>query len=127
MPGHRYHFCNVRFFDKANPDIVLGGLTQNRSLTEKNFLVILDIVLVTTAPIRVSTKDTRRVVSMVDTCLDTRDYLVSCEDETQVSDETWVHRTTSHSVSGREDSFRNGIRARDGRCAIPGVVNRMTS
>ena len=29
---------------------------QNGSLTEENFLVMLDIVLVTTAPIRVSAK-----------------------------------------------------------------------
>lgn len=38
---------------------------------------MLDIVL--TAPIRVSAKDTGRVVSMVDTRLDAGDYLVSCE------------------------------------------------
>src|SRR4051794_28397010 len=79
MSGHRSHFRNVRFFDEANPDVVLGGLIQNGSLTEKNFLVMLDIVLVTTAPIRVSAKDSGRVVSMVDTRLDAGDYLVSCE------------------------------------------------
>ena len=78
MSGHRSHFRNVRFFDEANPDVVLGGLVQNGSLTEKNFLAMLDIVLVTT-PIRVSAKDTGRIVSMVDTCLDLGDYLVSCE------------------------------------------------
>ena len=27
-------------------------------------------------------------------------------------------------MSGREDAIRNGIRARDGRCVISGVVNR---
>ena len=27
-------------------------------------------------------------------------------------------------MSGREDAFRNGIRARDGKCVISGVVNR---
>ena len=79
MSGHRSHFHNVRFFDEANPDIVLGGLVQNGSLTEKNFLAMLDIVLVTTAPIRVSAKDTGRVVSMVDTRLNVGDYLASCE------------------------------------------------
>jgi len=79
MSSHRSHFSNVRFFDEANPDVVLGGLVQNGFLTEKNFLVMLDIVLVTTAPIRVSTEDTGRVVSMVDTRLDVGDYMVSCE------------------------------------------------
>ena len=80
MSGHRSHFRNVRFFDEANPDVVLGGLIQNGSLTEKNFLTMLQmIVLMTTAPIRVSAKDTGRVVSMVDTRLDMGDYMVSCE------------------------------------------------
>jgi len=79
MSSHRSHFRNVRFFDEANPDVVLGGLVQNGSLTEKNFLVMLDIVLVTTTLIRVSTEDTERVVSMVDTRLDVGDYIVSYE------------------------------------------------
>lgn len=80
MSEHRSRFRNVRFFDEANPDVVLGGLIQNGSLTEKNFLTMLQmIVLVTTAPIRVSAKDTGRVVSMVDSRLAVGDYMVSCE------------------------------------------------
>lgn len=41
----------------------------------------------------------------------------------KLSDEPWVHRLITHSVSGREDAFRNGIRSRDGRCVMSGVVN----
>lgn len=142
MSAHRSHFRNVRFSDEAKPNVILGGLVQNGSLTEKNFLVMLGIVLVTTAPVRVFAKDTVRVVSMVDAPLDVGDYIVACEGELsanvsvqkgganwsgelQVSDEPWVRRIVSHSVSGREDAFRAGIRARDGRCVISGVVNRM--
>jgi hypothetical protein len=73
MSSHRSHIRNVRFFDEANPDVVLGGLIQNGSLTE-NFLVKLDIVLAATALIRVSAKDTGRVVSIVNTRLDAGDY-----------------------------------------------------
>jgi hypothetical protein len=40
---------------------------------------MLEIVLVTTAPIRVSAKDTGRAISMIDTRLNVGDYLVSCE------------------------------------------------
>lgn len=29
----------------------------------------------------------------------------------------------SHSISGREDPFRDGVRARDGKCVVPGTVN----
>ena len=35
----------------------------------------------------------------------------------------WLARCTSHSVLGREDSFRNGVRARDKKCFITGVDN----
>ena len=42
----------------------------------------------------------------------------------EVNDEPWVHRLISHAVSGREDAFLEGIRARDGKCVITGVVNR---
>lgn len=32
-------------------------------------------------------------------------------------------RIASHSVSGGEDQFRDGVRARDGRCVISGQIN----
>ena len=35
-----------------------------------------------------------------------------------------MHRLITHSISGREDAFREGIRARDGKCVISGLVNR---
>lgn len=50
MSEHRSLFHNIRFFDEANPDVALRGPVQNRFLTEKNFLVMLNIFLVTTAP-----------------------------------------------------------------------------
>ena len=40
-----------------------------------------------------------------------------------VSNEPWVHRLISRNVSGREDAFRDGIRSRDGKCVISGLVN----
>ena len=41
-----------------------------------------------------------------------------------VSNEQWVHRIQSFNVSGRDDAFRHGIRARDGKCVISGIINR---
>lgn len=41
----------------------------------------------------------------------------------EVNNEPWVHRIITHSISGRDLAFRDGIRARDGRCVISGVVN----
>ena len=42
-----------------------------------------------------------------------------------MDDELWVHQIQSFNVSGREDAFKEGIRARDGKCVISGIVNRM--
>lgn len=40
-----------------------------------------------------------------------------------MNNEPWVARLISHSVSGRVDAFRDGVRARDGKCVVSGVVN----
>lgn len=45
----------------------------------------------------------------------------------QISDEPWFARIISHAVSGREDAFCNGIRARDGKCVISGKINDLAS
>ena len=42
-----------------------------------------------------------------------------------MNDELWVHRIQSFNVSGREDAFRHGVRSRDGKCVISGVVNEL--
>lgn len=34
-----------------------------------------------------------------------------------------MRRIFSHSQSGREDAFRQDVRARDGKCVLTGVVN----
>jgi hypothetical protein len=43
----------------------------------------------------------------------------------EVTDEVSSLRLLSHSVSGRENRFRDGVRARDGRCVITGLVNTL--
>ena len=42
----------------------------------------------------------------------------------QLNNEPMVHRIRSFYMSGRDDAFREGIRSRDGKCVISGVVNR---
>jgi HNH endonuclease len=42
-----------------------------------------------------------------------------------VSDEPWLARLISYVISGREDVFRDGVRARDMKCVITGVRNRI--
>src|SRR5436190_23853462 len=40
-----------------------------------------------------------------------------------MSDEAWFARVTRRCISGREDAFHKGVRERDGKCVISGVVN----
>lgn len=41
-------------------------------------------------------------------------------DAINVTDELWLFRTYSNSISGRESAFRDGIRERDRKCMISG-------
>lgn len=42
-----------------------------------------------------------------------------------MNNEPWIQRIDSHTAApGREDTFRNEIRARDERCVISGIINR---
>ena len=42
-----------------------------------------------------------------------------------VSDELWLARLISYVISGREDAFWDGVRARDMKCVITGVRKRI--
>lgn len=44
----------------------------------------------------------------------------------RVTVELWVYRIRSFNISGRDDSFHKGVRARDRKCVISGVVNGRT-
>ncbi|KAI5844624.1 hypothetical protein DFP73DRAFT_578713 [Morchella snyderi] len=97
-----------------------GGLIQNGSVTESRFLEMLRIILITgTQPIRVQHRASGDMVSMSDNSLQLGIYDISCHDMIRVSDEPWVQRIIKFNVSGREDRFREGIRARDGNSYLP--------
>ncbi|KAF8418983.1 HNH endonuclease-domain-containing protein, partial [Tirmania nivea] len=69
-------------------------------------------------------RDSGHVVLRTNNRLEPGEYDVYCDSPINVNDEPWVQRLISFNVSGREDAFKIGIRARDGRCVISGVVNR---
>ncbi|KAF8535175.1 hypothetical protein BDD12DRAFT_918718 [Trichophaea hybrida] len=78
---------------------------------------MMGILLVAKTATRVQERTSGHVVATTNNPLQLGEY--------DVNDDPWVHRLISHSVSGREDAFRNGIRARDGRCVMSGMVNRV--
>ncbi|KAF8535552.1 hypothetical protein BDD12DRAFT_918639 [Trichophaea hybrida] len=95
--------CNIHFYDATSHEIVLGGLIQNGSVTEANFLDILGILLITERPMRVQQR------------LELGEYDVYCDSLITVNNEPWVNRLISHNVSGRENAFKNRICLRDGK------------
>ncbi|TGZ81029.1 hypothetical protein EX30DRAFT_294648, partial [Ascodesmis nigricans] len=123
MPLDRSLGRNVHFYDAMTPQVPLGGMIQNGSVTENNFLDMLGILLISQAPLRVQERTSGHVVTTNNNPLQPGEYDIYSNSHIEVSNEPWVHRLISHSVSGREDSFRHGIRARDGRCVMSGVVN----
>ena len=42
----------------------------------------------------------------------------------ELNNEDWLPRLITTSNTGREDAFRDGVRSRDGKCVISGLVNR---
>ena len=79
MTSNRSHFRNVHFYDGSNPSILLGGLVQNGSVTEANFLQMLGIVLVTEAPVQVQNRSSGYVLSASDSRLELGIYDVHCD------------------------------------------------
>lgn len=140
---------NVHFFN-GSTGAPLGGLFQNGSVTQANFIDMLNIILVMVphlstvpCPFTVMTQS-GQTISQTNQSLIPGNYDIYPPDEwlskyretnkqtkrltwidsIELSDEPLVRRLPSHSVSGREAEFTRAVRARDGKCVISGTVNR---
>ncbi|KZF25242.1 hypothetical protein L228DRAFT_258695 [Xylona heveae TC161] len=133
MPFNRTAVRNVFIYNRAT-GTCLGGLRQNGSVTEAVFLWILNNILFLVSSsssedaeisIHAQARATQRVVSPTSNPLEAGDIILD-PNPIELTDEPWIQRIFSRSVSsgGREeDRFRLGLRARDGRCVLSGVVN----
>ncbi|KAK9326102.1 HNH endonuclease-domain-containing protein [Lipomyces orientalis] len=126
MAGSRAIGRNVHFYLFSEADKPLGGMRLNKSVTEKNFLSMLNILLVASGPYRVTLRSTGRDLMPTDDDLmpghyDIRPY--SRRDTIAITDEPCITRILSRTVTGRDDFFRAQVRERDGKCVITGVVN----
>src|SRR5690606_6592432 len=45
----------------------------------------------------------------------------------ELNNEPWLPRPITTSNSGREDSFRDSVRSRDGKCVVTGIANRRSA
>ncbi|KAG0131854.1 hypothetical protein HOY82DRAFT_645589 [Tuber indicum] len=117
MSLNRSFARNVEFYDATSPDEVLGGLVQNGSITERNFLDMLGILLVVGSPIRVQEPESSHIVSTTEAPLQVGVYDIYCEASIQISDKPWVHRVISHKTASGENSFHDDISNRDRKYA----------
>lgn len=80
MPSDRSGIRNTHFYDATNPKVLLGGLYQNGSITEANFLSILKILLVTEGkPVRAQARVAGYHVTGNNMPLATGDYDIYCD------------------------------------------------
>ncbi|KAK9328774.1 HNH endonuclease-domain-containing protein, partial [Lipomyces starkeyi] len=127
MAGRRAIGRDVHFYNFAEPDKALGGLILNPSVTKKNFLSMLGILIVTIGPYRVTSRSTGRDLTPTDEPLQPGHYDIrpySRKDTICITDEPCIIRIISQSSTGRDSTFRTQVRERDGKCVITGTVNR---
>ncbi|KAK9318770.1 HNH endonuclease-domain-containing protein [Lipomyces orientalis] len=123
MPINRVAWRNVHLYD-ASTGATLGGFYQKGSLTEATLVWILgNVLLVVEDHWTVRFRATGRTITPSSNPVVPGDYDIYSKGTIRVSDEAWFSRLISHAVSGREDAFRDGVRARDGKCVISGEVN----
>ena len=79
MPIDRSLGRNVHFYDATSPEVVLGGMIQNGSVTEANFLDMLGILLITETSIRVQKRGTGHIVKSTNNQLGLGKYDIYCD------------------------------------------------
>lgn len=81
MPINRVSSRNVHFYNVSAPEVALGGLRQNGSVTERIFLEMLAIILVAATPVQVQRRASGYTLSMNDNRLEPGEYDISCDSE----------------------------------------------
>ena len=79
MPINRSLGRNVHFYNAAFPEVPLGGLVQNGSVTQANFLYMLNILIIAETPLTVHDRRTGQEVAWTDARLEPGSYDVSCD------------------------------------------------
>ncbi|KAJ5944490.1 hypothetical protein N7516_004658 [Penicillium verrucosum] len=119
---------NVNFYN-GSTGVHLGGVRQSGSITNANFFDMLtDVLLDVEATISIHFKGTGVPIPINNNRLAEGDYDIFCpQGDIKLTRDTCVLRIHSRSRSAREDSFRDSVRARDGKCVFTGVVNQFAS
>ena len=94
MAFSRSGLRNINFYDAMHPDVALGGLCQNGSITEENFLSFLEILLVIPGgtTLCVQARACGHIVTRVNTPLATGSYDLYCDGMYSTSGEMKSHK-----------------------------------
>ncbi|KAK9235709.1 HNH endonuclease-domain-containing protein [Lipomyces kononenkoae] len=126
MAGSRAIGRDVHFYHFAEPDNALGGMILNPSVTERIFLLMLDILIDASGPYWVTSRSTGETLALSDEPLKRGHYDIrphSRKGTISLTRETCITRVLSRTRTGRDDAFRQLVRERDGKCVITGLVN----
>jgi len=113
---------DVFFSDFRDPATILGGLVLTSSVTKADFHQMIGIVLITNGPFSIQTENGDELDNNLEP-LERGHYLVVADDPVVVTDEIYLTRAMSITTGTRVKSFRDAVRARDGRCVVTKVVN----
>ncbi|KAF1811697.1 hypothetical protein P152DRAFT_507894 [Eremomyces bilateralis CBS 781.70] len=102
-PRDRSRGRDVHIYDASDRNTVLGGLILTNSITNANFLSMVEILVLN------------------DSKLQPGKYYITAADPFSVNNEPWLLRTISHTTGTRVKPFCAAVRARDRRCVISGV------
>ncbi|KAK9349703.1 HNH endonuclease-domain-containing protein [Lipomyces doorenjongii] len=118
---------NVHIYRASEYDRALGGLILNPSVTERIFLFMLEILIVSSDPYEVVMPYTGVIVTPTDEPLKPGHYDIKSKSQGGMitfTDEPCITRVYSRTRSGRNETFRNEVRERDGKCVITGRLNK---
>ncbi|KZF23834.1 hypothetical protein L228DRAFT_282514 [Xylona heveae TC161] len=123
MPSNRAPIRNVHFYNASTGE-VLGGVYQQGSLTQATIIWILkNVLLIVEHDWHMKNRESGSTIEPTSSPLTAGDYDIYCSGDIKLTNEPWYARINSFSASGREDSFRDGIRLRDRSCVISGDKN----
>ncbi|KAK9349583.1 HNH endonuclease-domain-containing protein [Lipomyces doorenjongii] len=116
---------DVHFYDISRPDKALGGLILTPSITEKTFLFALGILIISAHPYEVYLRGTEVPLGPTDEPLQPGKYDIkpdSPRGRILLTNEFSITRVLSHTVTGRDETFRQRVRERDRKCVITGIA-----
>ncbi|KAF3079798.1 hypothetical protein TWF569_009167 [Orbilia oligospora] len=138
MSANRRAGRTVFFFLSSQPNDCIGGCRHN-TFTQDDLYVFVDILVLVQVPdaeagslpdgraFEIHMRGSQTALEKsTDISLSPGDYIITPKHPLAticVSDELYIDRVLSHSVTPRDSAFRNALRQRDRGCVITGVVN----